>query len=206
MISLILFSNLVSCSTNQPFDIKSLKVWDLLVTHAIGQFGDEHYQVHAHADCIIMQANQSVRCAVKSGRLLGNPTFYFNIDDESIEMFDEALEHIATLSLHYLGNLTAYFKGATVNGEKLISGHVSKNSQNMIIAISSTRSDEVTMITGTTPNTLTPTRLFVKLIPALLIIFFFGFGKAYRKRFWKQFNQMNTNTLKMRISEAMNEK
>jgi hypothetical protein len=82
-----------------------------------------------------------------------------------------------------------------------ISGLLSP-SQESILTITATDSDEVVVIRGSPPQKITNSDLLRKLMPAIAIIFFYGFGKPFQKRFWKQYRQLNTRSLHNRMRET----
>ena len=101
-----------------------------------------------------------------------------------------------------LSNQTIFVKG-TFEKNYFVSGIISTNGKHLSeLTITVKDTDTVILIRAKPEKVLSPAEYFAKLSPAIAILFFMGFGRTYRKRFWKQFNQMNTVTLQRHIDEA----
>lgn len=90
------------------------------------------------------------------------------------------------------------------NGQFSITGILSSKEMSEL-TITHFNSDKVTLVRVTPEKELTKTQLLTKLMPGICILFFYGFGRRYRERFWKQFNKMNTVTLQRHINRATKE-
>lgn len=193
---------LIACEDATAFDLKQYREMELLISYANGQYGDKKFTLHGKTDCFVLD-NNTFKCIIKSGSALGKQVYSFNIDSTSIEVLNEFSENLANLNLQYFENMTCYFNGRTIDDKHYISGQFSAIDDALLMTISNFDDDGVFLISGKIPEKLTTYDILMKLTPSFAIVFFFGFGKIYQKRFWKQFNQMNTMTLHKRINEAL---
>ena len=99
-----------------------------------------------------------------------------------------------------LDNNTIYISGSTTDNSRYISGFVSTS--NLAITIASMETDEIILVSSIPPEPITYWDIMGRLLPGICVLFFFGFGNIYKQRFWSQYSQMNTYTLKKRINEA----
>jgi hypothetical protein len=150
-----------------------------------------------------MKTNRSIRFSVKSGPPIGHRLLHFNISEDEIEVFDVNLSTVARLKCFPGDQATVFVRGLSADQTWAITGFLGPKEQS-IVTITSTESDEVIVIRGNPPPTVTTGDLIRRLLPAIAIVFFFGFGKIYQKRFWRQYRQMNTRSLQNRIRETKN--
>ena len=143
---------LIACE--DIFDLKQYKDMELLVSYADGQFGDKQFSLHAKSDCVV-QNNGTFKCFIKSGKVVGNPIYSFNIDDSTIEVLDEFSDNIANLNLRFFDNMTCHFNGKTNDDKHYISGQFSAIDEALVMSISDVEDDGVYLITGKMPQKMT---------------------------------------------------
>ncbi|OHT08017.1 hypothetical protein TRFO_23641 [Tritrichomonas foetus] len=199
--SILSLSNELPDDSLLPFDLIDLYGdWNVLITHSNGQFSDEDFQFSPSIKMFIMKINGSVKITTTALRYIGK-LYHANVTDNVIELFDDQLSLVSTISASKLDNQTVFLRGVSPNEDYLVSGFMSPNHKS-IITITSTKSDDVYIIRGKPPKVITATEIIQRLLPALSILIFMGFGRVYRARFWNQYAQMNTRTLQKRINEV----
>jgi hypothetical protein len=122
-----------------------------------------------------------------------------NITEDQVEVSD-ASELLAVLHSAFVDTHTVFLRGRTLDDKYILSGTLSRRRQS-ILAIASTHSDDVILLRGTPPKVMAAKDIAARLAPGLGILFFMGFGRVFRSRFWKQFSHMNTRSLQNRINE-----
>lgn len=203
LVMVMLFIGLVLSQTVLPFDLHELqRDWSFSVAHQSGQFGAESdFHVIGKISSYTMLVNDSVKFKVKSGRALGDPMLHFNLTSNSVEVFAENLSLLAVMDFVAVDTDSLFVRGTTSDGKFAISGVMGLKAPS-VITLTSTQDDEVFVIRGTLPAEVTMGQIIARLVPGMSILFFMGFGRIYRKRFWLQFSQMNTRTLQNRLNEA----
>jgi hypothetical protein len=186
-----------------PFVLKDLQIdWSFSVTKSSGPYGEAtDYFLRGSVKSAVMKSNSSVRFRIKSRRALGHELIHFNVTDDAIDVFDGNLATIAQFKCFRADQTTVFARGMSADQIYAISGLLSA-SQESIVTITATDSDEVFVIRGSPPPKITNSDLLRKLMPAIAIIFFYGFGKPFQKRFWKQYRQLNTRSLHNRMRET----
>lgn len=210
MIGIFLFSFFTRCEESEdtlPFDLELLQLdYSFSVTYASGQFGDITKQISARTETAIMKANNSVRVRVKNtDKFLISDLLHFNITDRTIEMFDKNLTLVATLEATRADNYSVYLIGSNPTHTHTITGLVSPTKLS-IITIASMIDDSSVVIRLSPPKKVTTASIISRIAPSIGIVFFLGFGRTYRNRFWRQFRTMNTGTLQNRMNEANKKK
>ena len=72
--------------------------WKFSVTKASGPYGEgDDFQARGKITAFTRKSNNSVVFNVQSGNRLGDPTYWFNITDNNVEMFDANLSLIAVI-------------------------------------------------------------------------------------------------------------
>lgn len=186
-----------------PFDLIDLHDdWDVLITHSSGQFLDKEtqFQIHPKINMYILKSDGSIEIETKANRHISR-LYYSNITNNKIELFDLNKTLMATMFASKLDNQTVTIRGTSTEGNYTIFGFASPF-QKSLITVTSTQSDDVYFIRGIPPHKLTPTEIITRILPSIGIVVFMGFGRIYRARFWRQYNQMNTRTLQNRIDSA----
>ena len=191
-------------NSDLTFNIYDLAVnWDLLITHSTGEFSDKEtqFQFSPTIKTFIMKSNGSVKIETTASRYISK-LYHANISNNKIEFFDSNLDKLADIHVTRQNDTFAYLKGNSSHFN--IFGFVSPLERSMM-SIVSTNSDEVYLFRGKPPHVITPSELIQRILPSVAILFFMGFGRVYRVRFWKQYNQMNTRTLQNKINQASKE-
>ena len=129
--------------------------------------------------------------------------FNFQInEDGTINLYyDENWTEIPSYLTYTQFDTSNIFVQGNIMEKYIISGLISSQSYSeLTVTIKDT--DEVIITRIKPEKVLTKTDYLTKLTPSFAILFFMGFGRIYRKRFWKQYNKMNTATLQRHINEA----
>lgn len=145
--------------------------------------------------------NNTFRVEYRSGLNKSYLTYHFDFDDdEGFVVSDSNHEPVIEGSVLLLLNGTLYFSGK-FNNNLSITGlfDIQMPSEAIIRDTTNGKSSIIRVIPA---KRITYTELVHRLTPAFAILFFYGFGRNFRKRFWRQFNQMNTLTLQNRMNEA----
>lgn len=196
--------NEVQPSTSDlPFDLIDLHMdWDILFSHSSGQFSDEQtrFQFSPKITMSIYKVNGSVKIQTTALQHMAR-LYHANITGNKIELFAQDLSLIATMNAYKLDNQTVTIRGSSLDGVYTIFGYMSPF-QKSLITVTSTNSDDVYTFRGIPPHIITASEIFVRILPSIAIVFFMGFGRIYRARFWRQYSQMNTRTLQNRINKA----
>lgn len=176
--------------------------WKFSVTKSSGSYGEQDdFQARGKIMAFTRKTNNSIVFHVKSGNRLGDPTYWFNITDDNVEMFDANLSLIAVMKASNADNSSLALRGSTIDGKYTIAGIANPRRQS-IITLTTLEDDTVYVIRATAPAHMTTGQVITKIIPSFCIIFFMGFGRTYRNRFWRQYRHMNTRTLQNRIHEV----
>jgi hypothetical protein len=198
----MLLALLLTLSPAKVFDLRDLQLdWAFSATRSVGEYGNESdFFSLGSVRSATMRANNSIRFLIKGGIGIENRCLHINITDNQIEVFDEALDLVTVLDSTSIDASTVFIRGRTLDGEYIVSGTLDRHRQS-ILTISATQSDDVMMIRGSPPKAMEAKDVAARLAPAIGIIFFMGFGRMFRARFWNQFSHMNTRSLQNRINE-----
>ena len=200
----LFFLSLIACDGSLPFPISDLSgEWGSLLTHSNGPFSDEDFQFGPRFKMYVMKVNGSFRIQTTALRHIGK-LYHANFTDNSIELYDEELATIANFDVSRLSNEEILVRGETADRQFSIFGSVSCKHQSVLSMVSKT-SDDVYVLRLSPPRTVTAGEVIQRMLPGLSILIVMGFGRVYRARFWSQYAQMNTRTLRKRINEASNE-
>jgi hypothetical protein len=200
---LVLLFSLFLSDSILPFPLKALQLdWSFSLTKSSGPYGEPmDYSVRRLVRSSRMKSNSSVRFLIKSSKPLGNQLFHFNLTNDEIEVFDRDLSTIARMKAFWADSATVFVRGISSDQRYAISGLLSPT-QHSIVTITATDSDEVTVIRASPPQNVTAANLIQRILPAVAIVFFIGFGRPFQKRFWAQYRQMNTRSLQNRMRET----
>ena len=125
-------------------------------------------------------------------------------EDGMISFYSEEnwTKYNSDIAYEVLSNQTIFIKG-TFEEKYYVTGILATSGRHLSeLTVTVKDTDTVYLVRVKPEKVLSPAEYFAKLSPAIAILFFMGFGRTYRKRFWRQFNQMNTVTLQRHIDEA----
>jgi hypothetical protein len=148
-----------------------------------------------------MRVNDSIRLQVKCAPPIRNHLLHVNITDDGAEVFDASLSLIARLKFGAVNGSVVFLRGVSTDGQYAFAGLINEASTSVVTG-TATGSDEVFVIRATPPAEIGVGEIIVRLFPAIAVVFFAGFGKTYRRRFWRQYRTMNTRSLQNRMRET----
>ncbi|EAY04350.1 hypothetical protein TVAG_070000 [Trichomonas vaginalis G3] len=120
------------------------------------------------------------------------PNIFSVIDNDNSTLFEIDYKEVDSHSL--------LIRGAKP-GNSTLTGTISYDTPSLL-TFTFANTDKSVLMRITPEKELTKLQLLTKLTPAICILFFYGFGRQYRRRFWSQFNRMNTATLQRHINQA----
>jgi hypothetical protein len=193
----------LSSNRSLPFSLRSLQLnWAFSVARSSGLFGaPSDYFATGSVRSAVMKSNHSIRFRVSSSRPFDSALLHFNVTDDEISVFDANLSALAQLKCFWADTGAVFARGGSADGRYALSGLLGPARQSML-TITATDSDEVILIRASPPTKVEKGDLLRKLLPAIAIIFFVGFGRPYQKRFWRQYRQLNTRSLQNRMRET----
>lgn len=197
---LSLFQMLVLSLDQEPHSLSKFMVnWRANYMYTNGQYGDNFTKSFFKVRKFKLN-NGTIGIDIEMDLSKKSFSYQFQFSDELVSVFNENSELVLPINYHFYDDNTISLHGVYQSQFNVV-GILSLSNPSQI-TFSSRVSDEVYIVQLIAPVKLTFTDYFVKLSPAFAIVFFMGFGRYYRSRFWKQFNQMNTRTLQRAINEA----
>jgi hypothetical protein len=204
---LLLLPALLHADDPAPLNLRRLpRDWRFSISRSLGQFGDSSdFLTHGSVTSRVIDSNNSVRLDVKCAAPIGNRVVHLTLRGDAADVFDASLSIIARLKFGAVNTSTAFLRGISADGRFDFAGLVREDATSVLTA-TATESDEVFVIRATPPAQVGAGEIIARLLPAIAVVFFAGFGRTYRKRFWRQYRTMNTRSLQNRMRETQQKK